>query len=91
LGGIVRKLGGTALEINGVEDHVHLLAAIPPTFSVSEFTGKVKSGSSNWEDADQRQVPVAAPFWRVHRERITGGSRQSVYSQSGRASSDNLF
>jgi putative transposase len=54
LGGVVRKLGGTALEINGVADHVHLLATIPPTISVSEFTGKVKSGSSNWAKTPSR-------------------------------------
>jgi REP element-mobilizing transposase RayT len=54
LGGIVRKLGGTALEINGVADHAHLLATIPPTISVSHFLSKLKSGSSNWAKTPTR-------------------------------------
>ena len=48
LGGSVRGLNGIALEVGGVADHVHLLAKIPPTISVSEFMGKLKANSSGW-------------------------------------------
>ena len=48
LGGTVRGLGGTAIEINGTNDHVHILAKLRPTISVSEFLSKLKSGSSGW-------------------------------------------
>ena len=48
LGGTVRGLGGIALEINGTNDHVHVLAKLRPTISVSEFLSKLKSGSSSW-------------------------------------------
>lgn len=48
LGGTVRGLGGIALEINGTNDHVHVLAKLRPTLSVSEFMSKLKSGSSGW-------------------------------------------
>ena len=48
LGGTVRGLGGIALEVNGVTDHVHILAKLRPTISVSEFLSKLKSGSSGW-------------------------------------------
>ena len=48
LGGTVRGLGGIALEINGTNDHVHILAKLRPTISVSEFLSKLKSGSSSW-------------------------------------------
>ena len=48
LGGTVRGLGGIALEINGTADHVHVLAKLRPTISVSEFLSKLKSGSSGW-------------------------------------------
>ncbi len=48
LGGTVRGLGGIALEINGTNDHVHVLARVRPTISVSEFLSKLKSGSSGW-------------------------------------------
>jgi REP element-mobilizing transposase RayT len=48
LGGTVRGLGGVPLEVNGVADHVHILAKLRPTISVSEFMSKLKSGSSGW-------------------------------------------
>ena len=48
LGGTVRGLGGIALEINGTADHIHVLAKLRPTISVSEFLSKLKSGSSGW-------------------------------------------
>jgi REP element-mobilizing transposase RayT len=48
LGGTVRGLGGIALEINGTADHVHVLARLRPTISVSEFLSKLKSGSSGF-------------------------------------------
>jgi len=48
LGGTIRGLGGVALEINGTNDHVHVLAKLRPTISVSEFLSKLKSSSSSW-------------------------------------------
>jgi REP element-mobilizing transposase RayT len=48
LGGTVRGLGGTALEINGTNNHVHVLAKLRPTISVSDFLSKLKSGSSGF-------------------------------------------
>lgn len=48
LGGITRGLGGIALEVNGTNDHVHVLAKLAPTISVSEFMKKLKSNSSGW-------------------------------------------
>jgi len=48
LGGIVRELGGKLFNVNGVEDHLHLLMAIRPTMSIAEIVGKVKGSSSKW-------------------------------------------
>jgi putative transposase len=48
LGGTVRGLGGIALEVNGTSDHVHVLAKLRPTISVSDFLSQLKSGSSGW-------------------------------------------
>jgi len=55
LGGTVRGLGGTALEINGTNDHVHILSKLRPTISVSDFLSKLKSGSSGFA---KRQTAV---------------------------------
>ncbi len=46
--GVARSLDCTVLDVNSVEDHVHLLAKIKPSISVSEFTGKLKANSSRW-------------------------------------------
>ena len=46
LDGTVRGLGGIALEINGRADHVHVLAKLRSTISLSEFMSKLKAGSS---------------------------------------------
>ncbi len=48
LGGTVRGLGGIALEINGIEDHVHLLVKLKPTIRFSDFLRDLKSNSSVW-------------------------------------------
>jgi REP element-mobilizing transposase RayT len=48
LGGTVRALGGIALEINGIENHVHLLVKLKPTVRISDFLRDLKSNSSAW-------------------------------------------
>ena len=47
-GGIVRQLGGKLYVVNGVEDHVHLLAELPPTIAIAEAIGKIKGSSTYW-------------------------------------------
>lgn len=48
LGGIARKNNLKALEIGGVEDHVHLLLALPATVPVAKALQLIKGGSSKW-------------------------------------------
>jgi REP element-mobilizing transposase RayT len=48
LGGIVRQNRGKLLEINGTEDHVHLLIHLHPTIAVSDLLRIIKSESSRW-------------------------------------------
>ncbi|HYX29252.1 MAG TPA: IS200/IS605 family transposase [Pyrinomonadaceae bacterium] len=54
LGGIIHGLNGVPIEINGTADHVHMLARILPTISVSEFMSKLKSSSSGWAKRQTR-------------------------------------
>lgn len=54
LGGLVNRLDGTPLEINGMADHVHVLARIKPVISISEFLSKFKSVSSGWANRRTR-------------------------------------
>lgn len=48
MGGIIREFGGVALLINGVADHIHILASLPATAAPSNFVGKLKANSSKW-------------------------------------------
>ena len=48
LGGIARENRITAIEIGGVEDHVHLLLSLPSTMAVSKAMQLIKGGSSKW-------------------------------------------
>jgi REP element-mobilizing transposase RayT len=48
LGGIIRELGGVALCINGMPDHVHLLVRMPSTHSVADLACLVKTNPSRW-------------------------------------------
>lgn len=55
IGGTLRGKKGQLIEIGGVEDHVHLLAGLPPTLAVSDMIRDVKANSSKWL-RDERQL-----------------------------------
>jgi len=48
IGGTIRGLGGITLAVNGMPDHVHLLAKLRPDRSVSDVLRDLKANSSGW-------------------------------------------
>jgi len=48
IGGTLRSLGVICLELNGPEDHVHLLAKLRPTRAVSDVLRDLKANASGW-------------------------------------------
>jgi putative transposase len=46
--GIIREHDSQPIEINGVEDHIHILTGIAPTIAVSDMVRLIKSNSSKW-------------------------------------------
>jgi putative transposase len=48
LGGLVRKRGGVTFAINGMEDHVHLLARLRQDKPVADLVRDLKAYSSGW-------------------------------------------
>ena len=48
IGGIVRNVDGYPVTVGGIENHIHILATMPKTLSVSEFVQKIKANSSRW-------------------------------------------
>ena len=48
IGGTIRGLGGISLELNGTEDHVHLLAKFRPDRALSDVLRKLKANATGW-------------------------------------------
>ena len=48
IGGIVRAQGGVALAINGMADHVHLLARLRQDKALADVIRDLKAGASGW-------------------------------------------
>ena len=48
MGGIIREMNGTALIVNGTENHVHMLVRSRATQSPAEIARIVKTNSSRW-------------------------------------------
>jgi len=48
IGGIIRGLGGICLELNGTEDHVHLLAKLRPDCALSDVLRELKANATVW-------------------------------------------
>jgi len=48
IAGIAREHGFRALAVGGVEDHVHLLLALPANLDLARAMRTIKSGSSRW-------------------------------------------
>src|SRR5207244_4012247 len=48
IGGIARKHKMTAVQVGGVEDHIHALVMAPPTIAPYEIAKHLKAESSKW-------------------------------------------
>jgi REP element-mobilizing transposase RayT len=44
----VESLGAFVYAVGGIEDHVHLVASVPPRIALSDFIGQVKGNSSRF-------------------------------------------
>jgi REP element-mobilizing transposase RayT len=63
IGGIVRANGGTCIEINGMPDHVHILAKLKPAISVADMLKLIKSNSSKW--INDEKIPGRSFAWQI--------------------------
>ena len=48
IGGSIKIAGCASLKVGGMNDHIHILTAIPPKYAVSEIVRDVKIASSKW-------------------------------------------
>ncbi len=61
MGGTIKGLGGIALAVGGVSDHVHLLIGLRATHSIADVLRELKSESSRWVHETIRE---AAFVWQ---------------------------
>jgi putative transposase len=48
IGGTIRAAGGLSLELNGTEDHVHLLIKLRPDRALSDVLRDLKANATGW-------------------------------------------
>jgi REP element-mobilizing transposase RayT len=60
IGGIARAHRMTALQVGGVEDHIHALVNAPPTIAPSQIVQYLKGDSSKWI---HEEFPALENFW----------------------------
>ena len=48
IGGVARQHDMTAIQVGGIEDHIHALVLAPPVLSPSQIAQYVKGDSSKW-------------------------------------------
>ena len=55
-------LGASVFAVNGMADHIHLVAAVPPRLAVADFIGQVKcTTSTRYNQGSQREMPL---YWQ---------------------------
>jgi len=48
MGTLIKDIGGHPILINGIEDHVHILAILPKHIAIMDIIHKIKGASSHW-------------------------------------------
>ncbi len=56
LAGIVRGVGGSAIVVGGMPDHVHLLVQLKPTMVLADMMRLLKGNSSKWMNEQHRRT-----------------------------------
>jgi REP element-mobilizing transposase RayT len=77
IGGIVRGLGGISLALNGVEDHVHLLAKLRPDCALSDVLRDLKANASGCSKSPT--LFVATWIWGFYSESVKRQTSVQIY------------
>lgn len=70
----VKDLGAFVYAVGGIEDHVHLVATVPPRIALADFMGQVKGNSSHWVNHE-----MSLPFhfsWQAEYGVVSFGGKQ---------------
>ena len=90
IGGIIRSLGTTVIEVGGMPDHVHILTTLPKMMAPADFVRTIKAESSKWLKTlapPLRFICVARGIRRILRQSVATQHRRALHSSAGRAPS----
>jgi REP element-mobilizing transposase RayT len=71
------RLGVQVFALNGIEDHVHLIASIPPSIAVASFVGQVKATAATQFNKAHTNYP--AFFWQQEYGAFTLDSKRLAH------------
>lgn len=102
IGGILRNNKMRALAIGGTADHIHIVASLPTTISVSKGIQLAKGASSKWinytffhtfggSDGKKGMQLSASVFPRYPRPSITSKTKRSAIGESHSRRNSSLF
>ena len=79
MGGIIKEIGGMPVLINGIEDHVHILAFFPKHVSISDVMHSIKGRSSHWFNQNYH-MPLNKLNWQegYHIYTVSGSNLDAV-------------
>jgi putative transposase len=60
IGGTIRNRKGSLIQIGGIEDHLHLLVALPPTITVADAVRDIKANASKWINENRNDTRNAS-------------------------------
>jgi REP element-mobilizing transposase RayT len=67
-------LGAFVHQVNGTDDHIHLVASVPPRIALSAFIGQVKGNSSHYVN---HKLTLDVPFaWQAEYGVLSFGGKQ---------------
>ncbi|NJN93739.1 MAG: IS200/IS605 family transposase [Anaerolineales bacterium] len=69
-----KELGAFVYAVGGIEDHLHLVASVPPRIALADYIGQVKGKSSHWIN---HQLSLPYHFsWQAEYGVVSFGGKQ---------------
>lgn len=69
-----KELGALVYAVGGIEDHLHLVATVPPRIALSDFIGQVKGNSSHFVN---HELSLTYDFkWQAEYGVVSFGGKQ---------------
>jgi putative transposase len=69
-----QELGALVYAVGGMEDHVHVVASIPPRISIAEFVGQIKGTSAHV--TNHVLLPEGAFTWQTEYGVVSFGGKK---------------